>query len=143
MSIGLDKKPDDKNPDDKVRPNVEIGALLAVVAVHSVVAWFLPEWYHRRFVLAPLAAGFCFDLMSAFYHIMTLVTGKFMSGFPLVGLFFYAWFLLASRFTLTGGEQQGLAGVLLFKLVDAAVLLGFHALCQSWMFLQKPRSEYQ
>ena len=33
--------------------------------------------------------------------------------------------------------------MLLFKLVDVAMLFGFHVLCQLPMFLQKPRSEYK
>lgn len=127
---------------NKVRLYMELGGYLAIVAVFSVGAWFLPDEYHR-IVFGLLAIGVLFDLLSLFYHVMTLATGKFMSGFPVVGLFFYAWFLLASRFSLVGWEQTELSHVLLFKLADGALLLVLHALCQLPMLLQKPRSEYK
>jgi hypothetical protein len=128
---------------DKLRQYKEPLGFLALIAATCVIAWFLPDQYNRNMAVGILAMGTLFDLLSLFYHVMTLLTGKYMSGFPLVGLVFYIWFLLASRFPLMSWEETELGSLWLFKLVDGALLFGFHALCQLPMFLQKPRSEYK
>jgi hypothetical protein len=127
----------------KVRHYKELGGFLAIVGVTCVIAWFLPEKYNRMLALGFLAIGILFDLLSLLYHAMTLLTGKYMSGFPVVGLLFYVWFLMVSRFSLVNWEETDLGRLLLFKLEDFVLLFGFHALCQLPMFLQKPRSEYK
>jgi hypothetical protein len=127
--------------ENKGRRYAELGGYLALLAFSSVVAWFLPDEYNRKSAFVLLSIGVAFDLLSLFYHVMTIATGKFMSGFPLVGLIFYVWFLLASRFSLVGWGETEMGRVLLFKLADLAGLAAFHAFCQLPIFLQKPRSE--
>ncbi len=128
---------------NKVRPYVELGGCLAIVVASSMGAWFLPDEYHRKVTIGLLAIGVFFDLLSLFYHLMTMAIGKFLSGFPMVGLFFYAWFILSSRYSLVAWGETDLDRVLLFKLADLAMLLALHALCQLPTLRQKPRSEYK
>ena len=73
---------------NKLRHYKELGGYLVLVMVSSVGAWFLPD-KHRTVVFGLLVIGIIFDMLSLFFHVKTMVTGKFMSGFPLVGLFFY------------------------------------------------------
>jgi hypothetical protein len=114
---------------------------ILIVLGSSAGAWFLPDEY-LYVVFFILAAGVFFDVLSLFYHTMTIITGKFMSGFPLVGLFFYVWFLLACPFAVVAPKEAGLWHIVLYKLVDAAILVVFHALCQVPMFFQRPREPF-
>lgn len=88
----------------KVRLFREVAGLLDVVGVSSVGAWFLPDGYHLMVVVGLLGLGLLFDLLSAFYHVMTLVTGKFSSGFPGVGLIFLSGFCWPHVFPSSAGE---------------------------------------
>jgi hypothetical protein len=117
--------------------------MVALIAIGITVAWLAPGKYHRQFVLGFLGLGVMFDLLSLFYHTMTLLTRKYMSGFPYVGLLFYGWFLLASRFALTAPHETTFGRIVAFKCLDALLLIAFHGLCQSPAFLQGPRQNYK
>lgn len=117
--------------------------LIAIVPVSSIGAWFIPGEYHNLFAYSLLGIGIFFDVMSFFYHILTILTRKYMSGFPFIGLFFYGWFILASRFSLTAPEGTPFPQIIAFKAVDAFALMALHALFQSPMFLQGSREKYR
>ncbi len=116
--------------------------LLLLIPASSIAAWFLPDPY-LHFLFAIVALGLLFDLLSFFYHVMTLATGKYMSGFPLVGLGFYGWFLLAYRRSLVAPQEETLGRILLFKLLDLLLFLGLHVLFQLPMFFQGRREKYR
>jgi hypothetical protein len=113
-----------------------------LIPATSVGAWFLPDQY-LGFVFAILALGLLFDLLSLFSHLMTLATGKYKSGFPLVGLLFYVWFVLAYRRSLIAPHEEGLGYIALFKLLDLLLLAGVHLLFQAPMLFQRPRDKYR
>lgn len=117
----------------------ETAIYIAVVLASSIGAWFIPGKYHFQFVFGILILGIIFDLLSLFFHSITLITRKFMSGFPYVGLFFYAWFLFASNFSLVAQQETSILRILMFKLVDATLLVAIHGLCQLPMFFKGPR----
>jgi hypothetical protein len=115
---------------------------LLLVPASSVAAWFLPAPYiHYLFSL--LAVGLLFDLLSFACHVSTLVTGKFRSGLPLVGLFLYVWFVLAYPRSLVAPQQAEVLRVLLYKPLDLLVLAGVHLLFQLPMFFHGPRDRYR
>jgi len=114
----------------KVRDYLEFARYFAIAAVLILIARLLPDQDNRKVTAWALGIGVVFDLLSLFYHIMTMVTGKYMSGWPGLGLIFYAYFLVASRFSLVGPSETELGRVLLFKLADLVLLVAFHALCQ-------------
>jgi hypothetical protein len=120
---------------------VVIYVVVALLAV--VVMWLLPSNANIKIVVVILGIGIFFDLVSLFFHVMTIVTGKYMSGFPIVGLLFYVLFLLTSRFSLAGWNEISLGGIMLYKIVDALILLAFHMGCQLPMRFQKPREHYE
>jgi hypothetical protein len=115
--------------------------LLLVVPASSVAAWFLPEEY-RYGVFAALVIGVLFDLISLVAHVHTLIPGRFASGLPLVGLFFYGWFVLAYRRSLLAPHETAVPSVVLYKVLDLLFLAGVHLLCQLPMFFQGPRDQY-
>jgi len=121
----------------------EVASYIAIILLSSVGAWFIPGKYHYQLVIGFLVIGVVFDLLSLFFHTMTLITRKFMSGFPFVGLFFYVWFLLASRFSLVAREETSMPRILMFKLADAALLIAFHGLCHFPMFFKGPHENYK
>jgi hypothetical protein len=103
--------------------------LLALILATGVGARFLTDEYHLRVALGVLCIGVLFDLLSLFYAYLTWKTGKFMSGVPVLGLLLYVWFLLAARFTLTGGLRAW-DPPLYYKGLDFLILFAFHVLCQ-------------
>jgi len=120
----------------------EDAGLLLLALLCTVGAWLAPGGWHFGLVFSFLCVGIFFDLISLALHVSTLVTKKYSSGFPVVGAIFYAWFILTSRFSLVGWGEEGLARLLLYKVGDAALLLGFHILCHLPMRFQRPRDEY-
>ena len=120
----------------------EDALLLVLVPASSVAAWFLPGQY-QRYVFAFLILGLLFDLLSLACHVATLATGKFSSGLPLVGLFLYAWFVLAYPGSLVAPQETAFLRILLYKPLDLLLLAGLHLLCQLPMFFQGPREKYR
>ena len=108
----------------------------------SIGAWFLPNQYHLQVVFGILGLSILFDILSLFYHVMTILTGKFMSGFPGVSLLFYLWFLLASKFSLVAMQETALLRIVIYKLVDAVILIAFSFLCHLPTRFQGPRDRY-
>jgi hypothetical protein len=123
-------------------PAGEVVLFALLVLGSSIGAWFLPDEY-LPFVFAILILGLLFDLMSLLYHVLTLVTGRFMSGFPLVGLLFYGWFVLAYRRSLLAPHEEAVGQVVLYKLLDLLLLAGLHLLFQLPMCFQGPRGKYR
>lgn len=122
---------------------VENIAYLTLLFVSLLYAWFTPggDKYHVGFVFGFLLIGIFFDLMSLFFHSMTLATGKHMSGFPFVGLIFYAWFLIASKFSLVAYWETSPLQILQFKFCDAMLLSAFHFFCQSPLLFREWRDK--
>lgn len=112
-----------------VPPWLELAGIATVVFGTGIGARFLNNEYNLRAALGLLSLGVLFDLLSLFYAYLSWKTGKFMSGFPVIGLLFYVWFLLASRFTLTGGLRAWDAP-LYYKGLDFLALFAFHFFCQ-------------
>jgi hypothetical protein len=129
-------------PDRPMRLTLEDWLPLLIIPISSVGAWFLPDEY-LRYVFAFLILGVLFDLLSLVAHVATLVTKRFSSGFPLVGLFFYAWFVLAYRKSLVAPHETTLPLLLLYKLLDLVLLVCLHGLCQLPMAFQGPRDRYR
>jgi hypothetical protein len=94
-------------------------------------------------VFGALALGGLFDLISLVAHLSTLITGRFSSGFPLVGLFLYGWFVLAYRKSLVAPDETSLPYIVLYKLLDLTLLAAVHLLCQLPMCFQEPRDQYR
>lgn len=118
--------------------------ICVVVALFTaVVMWLIPFAANIKIAFIIFGIGIFFDLMSLFYHVMTIVTGKYMSGFPVVGLLFYGLFLLTSQFSLVGWNETSLGRIMLYKIVDALILLVFHMICQIPMIFQKSRKHYE
>ena len=116
--------------------------LLLVVPASGVAAWFLPDEY-LYLVFGALMLGVLFDLVSLAAHVQTLITGRFASGFPLAGLFFYGWFVLAYRKSLVAPHETAVPQLVLYKLLDLLSLAGLHVLCQLPMLFQGPREKYR
>lgn len=113
-------------------------ALLAIP-----VMWLLPTSTNVKIALAILGFGIVFDLLSLYCHVMTILTGKYSSGFPVVGLLFYTLFLLTSQFSPAGWHETSPGRVILYKVADALILLSFHIGCQLPMRFQKSREHYE
>jgi hypothetical protein len=111
---------------------------LLLAPVSAPGGWFLPEPY-VRFLFAILVLGLLFDLLSLFYHVLTLATGKFRSGFPLVGLLLYVWFVLAYPKSLLAPNETEPIRVLLFKPLDLVLLVSLHLLFQLPLFFKRSR----
>jgi hypothetical protein len=116
--------------------------VMLVMLTACVGAWFLPDQYLGT-LFGILAIGVMFDLISLVAHTLTLITGHYSSGFPLVGLLVYGWFILAYRKSLVAPQESSLSSILLYKVLDVLVLCGFHLLCQLPMFFQGPRDKYK
>jgi len=129
-------------PPSRPRLSPEDWLLLLVVPAGGVAAWFLPDEY-LYLVFAALLLGVLFDLVSLAAHVQTLLTGKFASGLPLVGLFFYGWFVLAYRRPLLAPHETALPFLVLYKVLDLLLLAGLHLLCQLPMLFQGPRDQYR
>ncbi len=105
----------------------------------AILVWFLPKIYNIKVAGSVLGVGIFFDIASLFYHIISLVTKRRMSGF-LVSYYFYLWFIIASNFSLVGIRETQIQRILLFKLVDATILIVFSLLCHLPSRFYKPGS---
>jgi hypothetical protein len=115
---------------------------LAVAVLCIAGMWVLPVDKNFKIAFSLLCFGAIFDLVSLFYHVSTIVTGKYMSGFPVVGLIFYGLFLLTAQTPLVARHETALTRVLMYKIADALILLVFHLCCHLPMRLQKSRESY-
>ncbi len=107
---------------------IETGKYLAVIVESSVAIQCLPGKFNLRVAFGLLGTGIVFDAISLFYRVLTLVTGRFSSGFPLIGLIFYFWFTLASHFSLVAPHETAPGRLLAYKMADFALLAGLHGL---------------
>lgn len=121
----------------------EVSTYIAVTLLAVLVMWFIPLAANIKISLVILGVGILFDSVSLFYHLMTIFTGKYMSGFPVVGLLFYGLFILTSQFSLVSRNETSLSRITLYKVADALILLAFHIACQLPMRFQKPREPYE
>lgn len=116
--------------------------ILVGVLAGVIVMWFIPSTVNVKFAFVILGIGLLFDLLSLFYNLMTILTGKYMSGFPVIGFLCYLLFLLTSKFSLVGWNETSLAHIMLYKVADALILLAFYIGCQIPMRFQKSREYY-
>ena len=117
---------------------------LPLIFVSSTIAsWLVPLHYNYDFAFFLLGCGIFFDVISFIIHVGVIITKKFSSGFPGVGLFFYGWFIIVSRFSIVGRDQTTVSGILLFKIADILLLLGFSLLCHLPLKFQPPRENYE
>ena len=107
----------------------EISSWITCFVGSAIGAWFVPKKYYFQIISGTLGLGIFFDLVSLFYHVMTLITGRYMSGFPGLSLICYAWFLVAWKFPIVARHETQIDRIILFKLVDAGILYGFSFLC--------------
>jgi hypothetical protein len=115
---------------------------VAVAVLCIAGMWLLPANINFKIAFSILCCGAFFDLVSLFYHVSTIITGKYMSGFPVIGLIFYGLFLLTAQTPLVARHETVLTRVLLYKIVDALILLAFHLCCHLPMRLRKSRESY-
>lgn len=126
-------------------PNLTKEALICgiVAILFIIVMWFIPLTTNLKVAFIILGIGIFFDVISLFYHVMTIITGRYMSGFPGVSAFFYYLFILCSQFSLVGWNETSLMPIVLYKIVDALVLLIFSMFCNFPMWFQKSREHYK
>lgn len=91
----------------------EDGAIALVIVSTCVAGWLFPERF-VPFYLALLGMGLFFDIASLCLHLSTLITGRYQSGFPLVGLVFYVWFDVGYRKSLLAPEEARFTNLLLY-----------------------------
>jgi hypothetical protein len=124
----------------EMKHSEDVMMLVVIVASSIGACWFLPD-EKLRLVFLLVIIGLFFDVFSCFCHVMTLVTRQYSSGFPMLGLVFYTWHILASRKALLFSQVTGVR-ILLFKLIDLLFLLSVHLLFQLPMFFQGPRENF-
>ncbi|MEG3975794.1 hypothetical protein QT970_14405 [Microcoleus sp. herbarium8] len=112
-----------------MKASVEIACWISCLVGSAIATWFVPQKYSFPVIFGALGVGLFFDVVSLFYAVMTLRTGRYMSGFPGVSLLCYAWLLVALKFPLVARHETRIDRIILFKLVDAGILYGFSFLC--------------
>ena len=106
----------------------EVFALLAGIAVTSILAWQFPGKQQLYFNAFLFALGLMFDAYSASCYTIGLVTRKHISGFPFVGLVFYVWSWLSFPSSVLLSPPSDLTPLWLSKLADLIALVGLHLL---------------
>jgi len=115
--------------------------ILLLILGMTIGAWLGTDEWNRRVSITVLGLGILFDVMSLAIRIRSKLVKKQSSGFPVIGLLFYVWFLLVSKFSLVGWTQTEPVYILLFKIADGALLFGFHTLCNGRMRFRRPVNE--
>ena len=121
----------------------ESGVLLIIIVSFTVVSWLVPVDYNFKFAFFLLGCGIFFDVISFIIHVGVIITKKFSSGFLGIGLVFYGWFIIVSRFSIIGSGQTTVSGILLYKIADILLLLGFSLFCHLPLKFQQPRENYE
>jgi hypothetical protein len=98
-----------------------------VVITSGIVIWNIPV-LHPIAPLILLGIGLFFDLISLVARISTAITGKYSSGFFLVGFIFYFWAWISYPHAVLLGESDGLLSLWLRKLPDILCLAVLHLL---------------
>jgi len=115
--------------------------ILFVILWVTVGAWLSTEEWNRRASFIVLGLGLTFDVLSLTIRIRSKLAKKQSSGFPVIGLLFYVWFLIVSKFSLVGWMQTDPFYIFLFKIADGALLFGFHTLCNGRMRFRRQVNE--
>jgi len=115
--------------------------ILLVILWATVGAWLSTDAWNRRAAFMVLGLGLTFDVLSLTIRIRSILVKKQSSGFPVIGLLCYVWFILVSKFSLVGWTQTEPYYILLFKIADGALLFGFHTLCNGRMRFRRPVDE--
>jgi hypothetical protein len=98
-----------------------------VVIASSIMIWHFPAC-HPVAPLILLGIGFLFDLISLIARISTAITGKYSSGFFLIGFIFYFWAWISYPHAVLLGESDSLLSLWLRKLPDIFCLGLLHLL---------------
>ncbi|MBU1612188.1 MAG: hypothetical protein KKC99_10125 [Proteobacteria bacterium] len=99
----------------------------AVVIVTSIAIWHLPAT-HPIAPLVLLGIGILFDAFSLAVRISNAVTGRYSSGFFLIGFAFYLWAWLSYPRPVLINDVEGLVSLWLCKLPDIACIVVAHLL---------------
>lgn len=102
-------------------------AFAIIIVASSIAMWHFPA-IHPIAPLILLGIGLIFDLISLSARISTAITGKYSSGFFLVGFLFYFWAWISYPHAVFLGESDGLLLLWLRKLPDILCLGVFHLL---------------
>lgn len=100
---------------------------IAVVIGTSIAIWHWPP-VQPFAPLALLGIGIFFDVVSLAARISTAVTGRYSSGFFLIGLAFYLWAWLSYPHSVLINEAGGVISLWLRKLPDITCLAVAHLL---------------
>jgi hypothetical protein len=73
-----------------------------------------------------LGIGLFFDILSLIARISTVVTGRYSSGFFVVGFVFYLWAWISYPHAVLLGDSQGLLSLWIWKLPDIICLAALH-----------------
>ncbi len=102
--------------------------VFAIVVITSGIAiWHTPA-LHPVASLILLGIGLFFDLISLVARISTAISGKYSSGFFLMGFIFYFWAWISYPHTVVLGESDSLLSLWLRKLPDILCLAVLHLL---------------
>ena len=121
----------------------EDAGLLLILLSSTIASWLVPLDYNYKFAFFLLGCGIFFDVFSFIFHVSTIITKKYSSGFGGFGLVFYGWFIVVARFSIAGRNQTTVTNILLFKVADILLLLGFHMLCHFPVKFHEPRENYE
>ena len=104
-----------------------VAVFAALFVVSSILIWHFPA-LHTIAPLILLGIGLLFDLISLIAQISTAITGKYSSGFFLIGFIFYLWAWISYPQAVFLGGSDGLLSLWLRKLPDILCLAVLHLL---------------
>ena len=103
-----------------------------VIPLTAVATLSIAGWRYRGvqplLSMGLLAIGLMFDILSAFFYTLGLVTRRHVSGLPVLGLLCYVWAWLALPRAVLITVSGGIGNLWLCKLADLVPLVGFHLL---------------
>lgn len=103
---------------------------LVVLLASSIVLWHIPALQPAA-PLILLGIGLFFDGISVAARISTAITGRYSSGFFLVGFAFYVWAWLSYPHPVLLSESHGLLALWIRKSLDLLCMAVLHMLCHT------------
>lgn len=100
---------------------------VAIIIGSSVAIWHVPLLQPVTLPIL-LGVGLFFDLVSLMARISTAITGRYSSGFFIVGFVFYFWAWLAFPHSVLLGQADGLLVLWMRKALDLVSLALVHLL---------------